>query len=77
MVIGAHGSIAIMSTVRVFDFDIGIHGAYVVIRKEPLCPGCATDGEVDIEIKRLKDDLDAVAQRMKKAIREKAIANRY
>jgi hypothetical protein len=59
-----------MSTVRVFDFDIGIHGAYVVIRKEPICPGCAADGEVDIEIKRLKDDLDAVAQRMKKAIHE-------
>jgi hypothetical protein len=72
MLIGARGSFAMMNTVRVFDFDIDIYGAYVVIRKEPICPGCASDGEVDIEIKRLKDDLDAVAERMKKAIREQA-----
>jgi hypothetical protein len=61
-----------VSTVRAFDFDFGIYGAYVVIRKEPICPGCTSDGEVDIEIKRLKDDLDAVAKRMKMAIREQA-----
>ena len=45
MLIAAHGSSA-MSKVRVFDFDIGIHGAYVVIRKEPICPGYAADGEL-------------------------------
>jgi hypothetical protein len=61
-----------VSTVQVFDFDFDIYGAYVVIRKEPICPGCSSDGEVDIEMKRLKDDLDAVAKRMKMAIREQA-----
>jgi hypothetical protein len=32
--------------------------------------GCLTDGEVDANIKLLKEDLDAVATRMKAAIRK-------
>ena len=59
-----------VSTVRVFDFDIDVYGAYVVMRKEPICADCSSIGEVDIEIKRLKDDLYAVAKRMKSATRE-------
>jgi hypothetical protein len=47
-----------VSTVRVFDFDFDVYGAYVVIRKESICPGCSSDGEVDIEMRRLKDDLE-------------------
>ena len=60
------------NTVRVFDFDINIHGARVVVRQGPLCPGCLSDGEVDGQIRLLKADLDAVAQRMKVAIRKQA-----
>lgn len=59
-------------TIGVFDFDIDIYGARVVIQREPLSPGCLSDNEVDYQIKRLKEDLDAVAKRMKKAIREQA-----
>ena len=55
-------------TVEVFDFDIDTHGARVVVRLHPLCPACHTDREVDANIKRLKDDLDAVARRMKVAL---------
>jgi hypothetical protein len=55
-------------TVEVFDFDIDTHGARVVVRLHPLCSGCHTDREVDANIKRLKDDLDAVAGRMKAAL---------
>jgi hypothetical protein len=61
-----------VSTVRVFDFEINISGARVVVRREPLCPGCTSDGEIDANIKLLKDDLDAVAKRMKTAIRKQA-----
>jgi hypothetical protein len=60
-------------TVKTFDFTIDIHGAAVVSRRGVrLCPGCLSDGEVDAQIQLLKDDLDAVATRMKKAIREQA-----
>ncbi|HEX9587767.1 MAG TPA: hypothetical protein VGA15_08480 [Bradyrhizobium sp.] len=60
-------------TVRVFDFEIaGIHGARVVAVKEPLTPGCCDDGEIDANIELLKKDLDAVAVRMKAAVRKQA-----
>jgi hypothetical protein len=58
--------------VHVFDFDIDIYGARVVVREEPLCPGCMSDGEIDVQIKLLKENLDAVARRMKEAIRKQA-----
>jgi hypothetical protein len=59
-------------TVEVFDFDIDTHGARVVVRLHPLCSGCHTDREVEANIKLLKEDLDAVAGRMKAALQEQA-----
>jgi hypothetical protein len=44
----------------------------VVVRLHPICPGCRTDGEVDANIKLLKEDLDAVAGRMKAALQVQA-----
>ena len=35
-----------VSTVRVFDFDIDVYGAYVVMRKEPICAGCSSMGKL-------------------------------
>jgi hypothetical protein len=58
------------NTIKVFDFDIDIHSARVVVREGLLCAGCRSDGEIDANIRLLKDDLDAVAQRMKAAIRK-------
>ena len=55
-------------TVEVFDFDIDSHGARVIVRHHPLCSGCRTGREVDANIKLLKQDLDAVAGRMKAAL---------
>jgi hypothetical protein len=61
------------NTVRVFDFEVDqVRGARVVVRQEPLCQCCLSDGEIDANIKLLKDDLDAVAKRMKAAIRQQA-----
>ena len=59
-------------TVEVFDFDIDTDGARVVVRLHPICPGCRTDREVDANIKLLKEDLDAVAGRMKAALQVQA-----
>ena len=59
-------------TTGAFDFDIDIGGARVVWAKEPLHARCLSDGEVDANIQLLKEDLDAVAERMKAAIREQA-----
>ena len=59
-------------TVEVFDFDIDSYRARVVVRLHPLCSDCLTDAEVDASIKLLKENLDAVAKRMKSAIRLQA-----
>lgn len=58
-----------MSTVGVFGYQIDFHGARVVVEREPLCAGCLSDGEVDTNIALLKEDLDAVGEQMKAAIR--------
>lgn len=59
-----------MGTVGRFDFDISHIGAKVIDAetRSQLSNHCLTDGEVDHQIKLLKEDLDAVAKRMKKAI---------
>ena len=56
--------------IEVFDFDIDINGAWVVVVREPLHGGCLSDGEVDANVRLLKENLDRVAVRMKRAIRE-------
>jgi len=60
------------NTIGAFDFVIDISGARVIGVRERLCPGCKSDDEVDGNIRLLKDDLDAVASQMKRAIREQA-----
>lgn len=60
------------NALRVFDFECDIHGARVFVAREPLMPSCLSDGEIDYNIKLLKDDLDEVATKMKKAVREQA-----
>ncbi len=65
---GKHEEAVVENTVKVFDYDIDIHGAWFVVGREPLCPGCLSDEEIDAQVKLLKDDLDAVAKRMKSAV---------
>ena len=48
-----------------FDFEIDIHGARVVAARLPLMPACLDDGTIDANIRALKDDLDAVAVKIK------------
>ena len=58
------------STVGVFDFEMSnLHGPSVIAVRDRLCAGCLSDGEIDANIRLLKDDLDAVAKRMKAALR--------
>lgn len=57
---------------KVFDFECGTSGATVIVVREPLMVLCANDSEIDTNIKLLKDNLDAVAFEMKKAIRQQA-----
>jgi predicted GTPase len=60
------------NTIEAFDFVTDISGARVIGVRERLCPGCKSDGEVDENIRLLKEDLDAVATQMKRSIREQA-----
>ena len=48
----------------VFDLDCNIHGAAAIVVRQPLMPRCLSDGEIDANIKSLKDELDAVALKM-------------
>lgn len=53
-----------------FDFEIDIRGAAVVVTREPICSCCLSGEEVDYQINSIKSELDAVAKRMKAAIRK-------
>jgi len=59
-------------TVGVFDFEINVYGARVVVRGKSLLTRCRSGVEIDADIQLLKDDLDAVAKRMKSAVRKQA-----
>jgi len=64
------------NTVRVFDFEMRATGPVVIGSgyaggRTQLSSECASDIEIDGQIQALKDDLDAVAIRMKKALRER------
>jgi hypothetical protein len=58
--------------VHAFDYGIDFQGAHVTVRRVPLCAGCLSDEEIDTNIRLLKEDLDAVAKRMKAAIHDQA-----
>ena len=53
-----------------FDYEIDINGARVVVARKPLHPACLSDGEIDFHINALKAELDRVARKMKRAVRE-------
>jgi hypothetical protein len=55
-----------------FDIEIDPHGARIIAVRTSLCPGCLSDGEVDAHVRRLKEELDAVAKRAKRLIRDQA-----
>jgi outer membrane murein-binding lipoprotein Lpp len=57
-------------TVGAFDLASNPRGVRVIVAKEPLCSSCRSDGEIDAQIKLLKNDLDAVAKRMKAALQD-------
>jgi hypothetical protein len=58
--------------IRAFDFEIDVTGATVIPLRDPLIPSCLTVDEIDAQILLLKKDLDAVARRMRSAIRAQA-----
>ena len=59
-----------MSETGPFSFEIDIHRACVVADRPRLHPACKLDGEVDLHVKQLKEDLDRVAAQMKQAIKD-------
>lgn len=56
-------------TLQKFDFEekwpLGLE---IFVTTTPFMPSVATEDEIDWQIQALKDDLDAVARRMKKAL---------
>jgi len=52
-----------------FDFKIDSNGARIVVVRLPLTPDCTDGDAIDAAIEALKYDLDAVAAKMKAAVR--------
>ena len=48
-----------------FDMEGNVSGVRVIVTREPLCPGCLSDGEVDFQINALKEQLELLRPRMK------------
>lgn len=53
-----------------FDFEIDMNGARVVVAKQPLAAGALSDGELEWQIEALKNDLDDLLPKMKRAVAE-------
>ncbi len=53
-----------------FSVEMSVHGACVVADRDNLSLSCMSDGEVDAQIRLLKQHLDRVAARMKRAIKD-------
>jgi hypothetical protein len=49
-----------------FHVEHSVHGVKVIARSHQLTGDCSTDGEIDLAIQMLKDDLDACAREMKR-----------
>ncbi len=56
---------------NVFDFDSFFDGVMIVVGNEHVSGKCMNGGEVDGQIKLLKDNLDVVAKRMKLDLKKK------
>ncbi len=58
-----------MGTLQKFDFrEEWPRGLQLFVTTDPFMPSVASEDEIDWQIQALKDDLDAVARRMKKAL---------
>ena len=53
-----------------FSVEMDMGGAYVVADRPNLCSSCMSDGEVDAQIRLMKQRLDRVAAQMKQAIKD-------
>ncbi len=62
----------VRKTLGNFGFEDDIYGLSFVVEREPLSPGCLTEGEIDANRARLKDGIDAAAERMKRALRNRS-----
>ena len=60
-------------TIWEFDLTIDLHGARIIRAKDFIGNACQSDDAVDLEIKDIKDALDAVSARMKEAIRKQSL----
>ncbi len=58
-------------TIGKFDFECDARGAVLKTVSTKLSARCLTDGEVDEYVFWLKEDLDAIAVRMKAAIKNR------
>ena len=55
-----------------FRVEHGAHGARVMARSHQITGDCISDGDVDVAIQMLKDDLDACAREIKRRWRSTA-----
>ncbi len=61
---------------QIFGFEIDVNGAKIIVVNKPQLGGCLSDGEIDGQISMIKSELDQLAKKMKKAIKEQELKNR-
>lgn len=52
-----------------FDIESDLNGVRVIVTREPLCPGCQSDGDIDSHIDALKEQLELLRPKMKAEIK--------
>lgn len=61
-----------MRKLGVFDFrESWPHGLQIFATSDPLMPAVVSEDEIETQVQAMKDDLDAVAARMKKALKKR------
>lgn len=64
-----------MGKLGAFNFrEMWPHGLQIFATNDPLMPAMISEGEIDIQVQAMKDDLDAVAARMKKALKKRPVS---
>jgi hypothetical protein len=70
--LGRRGEAMASTTIGKLDFEDTIHGLGLVAVSRELSAGCLSSTEIDEAVINLKADLDAVASRMKAALKTRS-----
>ena len=66
-----------MARVNAFKFEEGLHGLTLAAKTYELSAACLDESEVDFWIGAMKDDLDAIAAKMKARLSKRRLESAF